>query len=124
MIWFNTFSKYQLMGMYEANNEIEFAEKLVQKSKENALLLLIDIIRAGIKGDCLANNKTTPDVYDKINMVFAEMPMEETLIIWNDVFNVFNLHMGRKKEQDESKKKDDEEIPMTEQKPEPVTKMS
>lgn len=119
-LWFNTFSKYELMGMYQADNEIEFAEKMSDRAKENALLLLMDIVKAGIKGASLAKGETTPEIYNNINMVFAEMPMEDTLTIWTTVFKSFNEHMGMNVKEDKKK-----EAPTAKnQNPQPVTKMS
>lgn len=103
-LWFNTFSKYELMGMYKANNEIEFAQRMGEKAQENSLLLLIDIVKAGIKGASLAKGEKTPDVYDNINMVFAEMEMEDTLKLWGEVFTVFNHHMGKNVKEEDKKK--------------------
>lgn len=119
-LWFNTFSKYELMGMYKADNEVDFAEKMSIRAKENALLLLMDIVKAGIKGASLAKGETTPIIYDNINMVFAEMAMEDTLKIWTTVFKSFNEHMGMNLKEDKKK-----ESPIVgQQKPQPVTKMS
>jgi|SRR5690606_2282302 len=103
-VWFNTFSKFQLMGMYNANTELEFATEMSKRAKDNYLLLLIDLLKAGIKGSSLARKQDTPDIYDNLEMVIADTEMDELLIIWEKVFKAFNEHMGANIKTDNKKK--------------------
>ena len=103
-VWFNIFSRYELKAMYKPKDDIDFAKKLAEKANENELMVAIDLLKAGIKGAAMARKQTTPDVYDKIELLIAEMDMESLFSLWAVIFEAFNEHMGNKIKTDDKKK--------------------
>lgn len=114
-IWFNNFAVFELQSMYGIEQK-EILQKVSERAKENYLLLLSDLIKAGIKGHCLAKGIVTPEVLKNINEHIATANMGEVLLVWEVFFDIMggNIKEDKKKEEPKMKK----------QKPQPLTKTS
>ena len=119
LLWFNNYAVFELQSMYGVE-QAEIFKRVSERAKENYLLLLSDLIKVGIKGHCFAKGITTPLILDNLNEHIATAEISELMVVWEVFFSI----MGGNVKPDESKKKEDDEIPTMKQKPEPETKMS
>lgn len=105
-LWFNNYASAELQKMYGADiNTLMIT--LVERLQENYLLILSDLVKAGIKGRCFGLDLPKPEYLANINELIAEEADETLLPVWTEVFEVFKEHMGLNLPQEEptSKKK-------------------
>lgn len=114
-VWFNNYAVFELQKLYGIEQG-EIMKKVSERAMENYLLLITDLVKAGIKGHCLAKGENTPSVYDNLSELIATADMGELMNVW-EVF--FNMMGGDIKKEETPKKK-----VMKQQNPQPVTKMS
>lgn len=99
-LWFNNYSTIELQKLFGVD-EKEIIKKVSERAAENYMLLLSDLVKAGIKGYCYAKGINTPDVYDNINEHIAVADINELLQVWS----VFYDAIGGNEPVEESKKK-------------------
>jgi len=102
-LWFNNYASAELQKMYGADINTLMVT-LVERLQENYLLILSDLIKAGIKGHCFALDIAKPEYLASINELIAQEPDETLVPIWLEVFEVFKEHMGLNLPQEEGKK--------------------
>ncbi len=105
-LWFNNFASAELQKMYGADITTVMGV-LLDKLKDNYLIILTDLIKVGIKGHCLAKDETKPEYFNNINEWIAEENDADLIKVWLDVWDVFSEHMGLNlpKSEDTGKKK-------------------
>ncbi len=103
-LWFNNYASAELQKMYGADITTVM-NVLVEKLKDNYLIILSDLIKVGIKGNYLAKDTAKPDYFANINEWIAEEPDETLMPIWLEVWTVFSEHMGLRLPQEDGKKK-------------------
>lgn len=103
-LWFNNYASAELQKMYGADiNTLMIT--LVERLQENYLLILSDLIKAGIKGHCFALDLPKPEYLSNVNELIAQEADETLVPVWLEVFEVFKEHMGINLPKEESKKK-------------------
>lgn len=103
-LWFNNYASAELQKMYGADINTLMVT-LVERLQENYLLILSDLIKAGIKGHCFALDIPKPEYLANINLWTASEPDKTLVPVWLEVFEVFKEHMGINLPQEEGKKK-------------------
>lgn len=103
-LWFNNYASAELQKMYGADITTVM-NVLLEKLKDNYLIILSDLIKIGIKGNYLAKDTSKPDYLENINEWIAEEQDETLILIWLDIWTVFSEHMGLNLPQEEGKKK-------------------
>ena len=103
-LWFNNYASAELQKMYGADINTLMVT-LVERLQENYLLILSDLIKAGIKGHCFALDIPKPEYLASINELIAQEVDEILVPVWLEVFEVFKEHMGINLPQEEGKKK-------------------
>jgi len=103
-LWFNNYASAELQKMYGADiNTLMIT--LVERLQENYLLILSDLIKAGIKGHCFALDLPKPEYLANANELIAQESDETLVPVWLEVFEVFKEHMGINLPKEEGKKK-------------------
>lgn len=103
-LWFNNYASAELQKMYGADiNTLMIT--LVERLQENYLLILSDLIKAGIKGRTFALDLPKPDYLANVNELIAQEADETLVPVWVEVFEVFKEHMGINLPKEEGKKK-------------------
>lgn len=97
-LWFNNYAVFELQKMYGAEQS-EILNKVSQRAQDNYLLLMSDLIKVGIKGQCLAKGIETPKIYNELGEHLAVANIEELMQVWV----VFMEHMGVNIEHDKKK---------------------
>lgn len=92
-LWFNNYASAELQKMYGADITSVMAT-LIERLQDNYLLILSDLLKAGIKGHCFALDVKTPEYLGNINLLVAEEPDETLVPVWLEVWEVFREHMG------------------------------
>lgn len=103
-LWFNNYASAELQKMYGADISTLMIT-LVERLQDNYLLILSDLIKAGIKGHCFALDIPKPDYLVNVNELIANEADETLIPVWMEVFEVFKEHMGINLPQEEGKKK-------------------
>ena len=103
-LWFNNYASAELQKMYGADINTLMVT-LVERLQENYLLILSDLIKAGIKGHCFALDIPKPEYLANVNELIAQEADETLVPVWLEVFEVFKEHMGINLPQQEGKKK-------------------
>ncbi len=103
-LWFNNYASAELQKMYGADiNTLMIT--LVERLQENYLLILSDLIKAGIKGRTFALDLPKPEYLANVNELIAQEADETLVPVWLEVFEVFKEHMGINLPKEEGKKK-------------------
>lgn len=99
LLWFNNFSVFELNKLYGTTQE-DILKKVNERFEENYMLLLSDLIKVGIKGNCLARGKTTPKIYKNINEHLATADTSELVKVWDVFYNMMggDIKDDKKKE--------------------------
>lgn len=92
-LWFNNYASAELQKMYGADTNTVIL-KLLERFSENYLLVLSDLIKAGIKGQYFAKEEQKPEYFFQINDYLADEDEQGLLKIWEEVWSVFSEHMG------------------------------
>lgn len=103
-LWFNNYASAELQKMYGADINTLMVT-LVERLQENYLLILSDLIKAGIKGRTFALDLPKPEYLSNINELIAQEADETLVPVWLEVFEVFKEHMGINLQKEEGKKK-------------------
>jgi len=103
-LWFNNYASAELQKMYGADINTLMVT-LVERLQENYLLILSDLIKAGIKGYCFALDLPKPEYLASVNELIAQEANETLVPVWLEVFEVFKEHMGINLPKEEGKKK-------------------
>jgi len=103
-LWFNNFASAELQKMYGADITTVMTV-LMEKLKDNYLIVLTDLIKCGVKGYYLAKDISKPDYLVNINEWVADEPDETLIPVWLEIWEVFKEHMGLNLPQEEGKKK-------------------
>ena len=98
-LWFNNYAVIELQNLFGVEQSA-ITQKVIERAKENYLLLVVDLIKVGIKGYCLAKGEKTPDILKDINEHVATAEMTELINVWT----VFNNIMGGDLPNDDKKK--------------------
>ena len=110
-LWFNNYAILELQNLFGADQG-EITRKVIERAKDNYLLLVVDLIKVGIKGHCLAKGDKAPDMIKDVNELAATAEMSELIRVWE----VFNDIMGGNVPDDKKK--------MTKKSPQPVKEKS
>jgi len=103
-LWFNNYASAELQKMYGTDiNTLMIT--LVERLKENYLLILSDLIKAEIKGHCFALDIPKPEYLASVNELIAQEADDTLVPVWLEVFEVFKEHMGINLPKEEGKKK-------------------
>jgi len=92
-LWFNNFASAELQKMYGADITTVMTV-LMEKLKDNYLIVLTDLIKCGIKGHYLAKDISKPDYFANINEWVADEPDATLIPVWLEIWEVFKEHMG------------------------------
>lgn len=92
-LWFNNYASAELQKMYGADINTLMVT-LVERLQENYLLILSDLIKAGIKGRTFALDLPKPEYLANVNELIAQEADETLVPVWLEVFEVFKEHMG------------------------------
>lgn len=92
-LWFNNYASAELQKMYGADITTVMTV-LVEKLKDNYLIVLTDLIKCGIKGHYLAKDTEKPAYFSEVNEMVAEEPDDNLIMVWLEVWEVFKEHMG------------------------------
>lgn len=103
-LWFNNFASAELQKLYGADITTVMTV-LMDKLKDNYLIVLTDLIKCGVKGYYLAKDISKPDYFANINEWVAEEPDETLVPVWLEIWEVFKEHMGLNIPQEETVKK-------------------
>lgn len=103
-LWFNNYASAELQKMYGADINTLMVT-LVERLQENYLLILSDLIKAGIKGRTFALDLPKPEYLASVNELIAQEADETLIPVWTEVFEVFKEHMGINLPKEEGKKK-------------------
>lgn len=103
-LWFNNFASAELQKMYGADITTVMTV-LMEKLKDNYLIVLTDLIKCGIKGHYLAKDISKPDYFSNINEWVADEPDKSLIPVWLEIWEVFKEHMGLNLPQETGKKK-------------------
>ena len=103
-LWFNNYASAELQKMYGADINTLMVT-LVERLQENYLLILSDLVKAGIKGHCFALDIPKPEYLASVNELIAQEADETLVPVWVEVFEVFKEHMGINLPQEDGKKK-------------------
>lgn len=103
-LWFNNYASAELQKMYGADINTLMVT-LVERLQENYLLILSDLIKAGVKGHCFALDLPKPEYLQRVNELIAQEADETLVPVWLEVFEVFKEHMGINLPKEEGKKK-------------------
>lgn len=103
-LWFNNFASAELQKMYGADMSTVMVT-LLDRLKDNYLLILSDLIKVGIKGHCFAKDIAKPEYLANINEMIADEPDETLMPIWLEIWEVFTEHMGINLPKEETGKK-------------------
>jgi len=98
-LWFNNFAVFELQKMFGVQQG-DVLKSVMERAEDNYLLLVSDLIKAGLKGYAYANDQGAPDT-SKLNTLIADGDLTELLQVWE----VFFEHMGGNVEKEEVKKK-------------------
>ena len=106
LLWFNNFAVFELQKKYGVDQG-EILEKVSEIANENYLLLISDLIKIGIKGNCLANGLKTPNIYDNVTQNVAVADLNEMIEVWNVFFDIMggNIEVEDKKKAQQKKVK-------------------
>ena len=99
-LWFNNYAAFELREMFGVD-QAGILQAVIERSKENYLLLLADLIKVGLKGHSLAMNGTTPEIVDKVNMLVADADINELMKVWEVFFDTIG---GNVKQEPDKKK--------------------
>ena len=103
-LWFNNYASAELQKMYGADITTVM-NVLLEKLKDNYLIILSDLIKIGIKGNYLAKDTSKPEYLESVNEWVAEEPDETLMLIWLEVWTIFSEHMGLNLPQEENPRK-------------------
>lgn len=103
-LWFNNYASAELQKMYGADINTLMVT-LVERLKENYLLIVSDLIKCGIKGRCFALDLSIPEYINNVNELIAVEPDDTLMPIWAELYQVFTEHMGINLPKEEGKKK-------------------
>lgn len=97
-LWFNNYAVFELQKVFGIKEE-DILTKVADRAKENYLLLLTDLIKVGIKGNCLARGKKTPKIYNELNEHVAVADLTELMNVWTVFYDIMggNLESDKKK---------------------------
>lgn len=99
-LWFNNFAAFELREMFGVD-QASILQAVIERSKENYLLLLADLIKVGLKGHSLAMHGTTPEIVKDVNMLVADADMGELMKVWEVFFDTIG---GNVKQEPDKKK--------------------
>ena len=92
-LWFNNYAVCELQSMYGIE-ENEIMQKIVSRAEDNYLLLITDLIKAGIKGAALAKDELTPNI--KVSELVAEADMSKLLKVLEVFYDVMGVNIEKK----------------------------
>jgi hypothetical protein len=98
-LWFNLYAVSELQKLFGVEQG-EITQKVIDRAKDNYLLLIVDLIKVGIKGHALAKGEKSPDILKYINEIVAISEMSDLVPVWE----VFNDVMGGNVPKDDKKK--------------------
>lgn len=101
-LWFNNFAVFELQKAY-GSEQSEIMKRISERANENFLLVLIDLIEVGMKGQTLAMRLPSHAV--NINEIVASEDLANLMKIWHEVWGVFTEHMGMNLPEDKAAKK-------------------
>src|SRR6185503_9792185 len=87
-LWFNNYASAELQKMY-GTDVTTVIKILVEKLQDNYLVVLTDLIKAGIKGSYLGKDSERPEYLSLINGMVAEEYDENLISIWTETWAVF-----------------------------------
>lgn len=86
-LWFNNYAVVELQNRFGVEQH-EILGKVQERSKGNYLLLLSDLIDAGLKGFAYAKGELLPTVIDELSESVAVADMGELLKVWEVFFDI------------------------------------
>lgn len=95
-LWFNNYAVCELQSMYGIE-QTEVMKKIVERATDNYLLLIVDLVKAGLRGYYLAKEEVMPNI--KVSELIADADMDKlvkVLEVFYDVMGV-NLKDDKKK---------------------------
>lgn len=99
-LWFNNYAVFELQRMYGAERN-EIMQKIVDRVKENYLLLIVDLVKVGLKGHALAKGEKTPEI--NVNELVAEADMNVLYGVVEVFYDIMGVNIPKTDEADKKK---------------------
>lgn len=106
---FNNYAREELAKYFVPKDKIglsqaELQEEIVNKWNDNKLLLMKNIVYAGIVGQAYIHDNTTPYTMDEIGEYIADAPYEEIFPIWETFLKSSEISVSKEDAEDVKKK--------------------
>lgn len=102
-LWFNNYAVFELQKMYGIE-QTEVMKRVVERAEDNYLLLISDLVKAGIKGHSLAKGEIVPKI--NVQELVADANIEKLMNVLKVFYDIMGVNVeGDKKKAPRKKKK-------------------
>lgn len=100
-LWFNNYAVCDLQSMYGIEQS-EVMKKIVERATDNYLLLIVDLVKAGLRGHYLAKGEVAPNI--NVPELIADADMDKLVKVLEVFYDIMGVNVKTDKKKVTAKK--------------------